>query len=114
MRLIQPIIVQLEESAVVNQGAQPAVGPDGTVYVAWERGLLSSIPPEIRVAKSTDFGATWGPPILVSQICSQAFTPPLGYNRDVTSDFSRIAVAENGPWRGRVYVTYQDARIAQA
>lgn len=105
-------IVHPGESAIINQGSQPAVGPDGTVYVAWERGLLSPIPPEIRVAKSTDFGATWGPPILVSQICSQAFTPPLGYNRDVTSDFPRIAVAENGPWRGRVYVTYQDGRIA--
>jgi hypothetical protein len=97
---------------VANQGSQPAVGPDGTVYVAWERGVLSDISPEIRVAKSTNFGATWGPPILVSQICSQALTPPLGYNRVPTNDFPRIAVAENGPWRGRVYVAYQDARIA--
>ncbi len=88
------------------------MGPDGAVYVAWERGWQSPIPPEIRVAKSTDFGATWGPPILVSQICSQAFTPPFGYNRGVTNDYPRIAVAENGPWRGRVYVTYQDGRIA--
>jgi len=115
-------------SGIVNQGSAPAVGPDGTVYVTWERGWLwpftgSSVTPEIRVAKSTNNGATWTPAapvgpaphaagVLVSKICSQAFFPPFGYNRGTTNDFPRIAVAETGPNRGRVYVTYSDCAVA--
>ena len=49
---------------------------------------------------------------LVSKICSGALCPPVGYNRDTTNDFPRIAVAQSGPDKGRVYVTWQDCRIA--
>jgi hypothetical protein len=78
------------------------------------------VTPEIRVAKSTDNGANWTPTAsggdpagtLVSKICSGALFPPVGYNRDTTNDFPRIAVAQSGPHKGRVYVTWQDCRIA--
>jgi hypothetical protein len=115
----------LNNTGTINQGSEPAVGPDGTVFVAWERGWLypvtgSLVTPEIRVARSTDYGATWMPAAaganpagtLVSKICSGALFPPVGYNRDTTNDFPRIAVAQSGPNRGRVYVTWQDCRIA--
>ncbi len=114
-----------DNSGIVNQGSQPAVGPYGTLYVAWERGYLfpftgGPVTPEVRVAKSTDNGATWMPAAsggdpagtLVSKICSGALWPPAGYNRDTTNDFPRIAVAQSGPVKGRVYVTWQDCRIA--
>ena len=122
-------------TGIVNQGPMPAVGPDGTVYVAWERGWLfplfqpnfpnGAVAPEIRVASSTDGGATWSPVApgsspsganlvgtQVSDICSGALFPPAGYNRGTTNDFPRIAVAQSGPDRGRVYVAYQDCRVA--
>lgn len=115
-------IIQPDETAVpaVNQGSQPAVAPDGTVYVAWLRGFLSptfgqgaaGVFPQIRVVSSTDFGATWTPSVLVADICSGDLFPPAGYNRPSSNSFPRTAVAQSGPDRGRVYVTWQDCRIA--
>jgi hypothetical protein len=120
-------------AGVLNQGSQPAVGPDGMAYVTWERGWLyplfqpnfpaGVVTPEIRVAKSSDNGANWtpaapaGPPptpagVLVSKICSGSLLPPSGYNRTTNNDFPRIAVAQAGPHRGRVYVVYQSCEIA--
>lgn len=117
-------------TGIVNQGSMPAVGPEGNVYVTWERGWLDplsggGVSPEIRVATSTDGGASWSPVVpagspsganlvgtLVSKICSSALFPPAGYNRGTTNDFPRIAVANSGPDRGRVYVAYQDCRVA--
>ena len=133
--IVQPdetISVPLNEG-IINQGSQPAIGPDGSVYVAWERGWLypffgqaaAGVAPQIRVSRSTDGGATLtpaaaGPPstgvnpggVLVADICSGALFPPLGYNRWTHNDFPRIAVGQTGPHRGRVYVAYQDCRVA--
>jgi hypothetical protein len=102
---------------IVNQGSMPAVGPEGNIYVTWERGFLFPLTggaqaPQIVVSTSTDGGATWGTRTLVSDICSGALFPPAGYNRGTTNDFPRNAVANSGPDRGRVYVVYQDCRIA--
>lgn len=117
-------IVQSDETSsvplnegIVNQGSMPAVGPEGNIYVTWERGFLfpffgGAQPPQIVVSTSTDGGETWGTRTLVSDICSGALFPPAGYNRDSTNDFPRNAVANSGPDRGRVYVVYQDCRIA--
>jgi hypothetical protein len=122
-----------ENSGIINQGSQPAAAPDGTVYVAWERGWLSpffgqataGVYPQIRVAVSHDSGLSWSPAasgapfsgvnpagVLVSNICSGALFPPVGYNRSSSNDFPRIAVAQSGPQRGRVYVVWNDCRIA--
>lgn len=116
----------VENIGIINQGSQPAVGPDGTLYVAWERGWLSplfgqadaAVYPQIRVAASQDGGMTWSPPggnpagWLVSDICSGSLFPPAGYNRANSNDFPRIAVAQSGPNRGRVYVVWNDCRMA--
>lgn len=120
--IVQPdetISVPLNEG-IVNQGSEPDVGPDGTVYVAWERGFLSpffgqaaaGVYPQIVAAASSDNGATWTPRVLVSDICSGALFPPAGYNRGNHNDFPRIAVAQSGPYPGRIYVVYQDCRVA--
>jgi len=42
----------------VREPAQPAVGPDGAVYVAWHSGAGASAS-QVTVARSTDRGATW-------------------------------------------------------
>ncbi len=105
---------------IVNQGSTCAYGPNGELYVAWERGFLSpffgqgaaAVSPQIVVATSFDGGATFGPRMLISDISSGAFFPPAGYNRGNHNDFPRIAVAQSGPFAGRVYVAYQDSRIA--
>ncbi len=104
---------------VINQGSMPAVGPEGNLYVAWERGWLApliggaALPrATIVVATSTDGGATFTAPVELASICSGALNPPAAYNRTSQNDFPRIAVAETGPDKGRVYVTYQDCSSA--
>ena len=123
--IVQPDETSPSGGGIVNQGSQPVVGRDGTVYVAWERGYLypttgGTVTPEIRVARSDDNGVTWVPPAmgsepagtLVSKICSGSLFPPVGFNRPTTNDFPRIAVAKSGPYKGRVYTTWHDCRIA--
>lgn len=112
-------IVHPAEFPVLDQGSAPAVGPNGEVYVAWERGWQApaggqGIFPQIRLKTSLDNGATWSPPggVLVADICAGALFPPFAYNRGVINDFPRIAVAQSGPQKGRVYVTWGDCRIA--
>jgi hypothetical protein len=109
-----PVIIAPGIECVVNQGSEPAVGPNGEVYVTWERDWLTSLTPDIVVRKSVNSGASFGPPTLVRTITSIAFTPPPGYNRDVINDFPRIAVAQTGKRRGEVYITFHDAVAGSA
>lgn len=54
----------LSAPGVDVQGAWPAVGPNGHVYVAWLAWIGSGWPDgnlEIQVSRSTDGGATWTP-----------------------------------------------------
>ena len=104
---------------IINQGSMPAVGTNGELYVAWERGWFAPLSggavlprAEITVATSTDNGASFGAPVPVASICSGVLAPPAAYNRTTQNDFPRIAVADSGPYRGRVYITYQDCSAA--
>jgi len=120
--IVQPdetISVPLNEG-IINQGSACAIGRGGEIYVVWERGYLSpfygqatvGVYPQIVFSGSTDGGKTFSPRILVSDISSGALFPPAGYNRPNHNDFPRIAVAMAGPYKDRIYVTYQDSRIA--
>jgi hypothetical protein len=85
------------------EGAVPAVGPDGQVYVAW------SGPAGIVFDRSTDGGMTWGRDIPVRD-------HPGGWDMDIpgiqrcngmpitASDVSR------SPYRGNVYIGWADQR----
>lgn len=104
---------------VIDQGSMPAVGPHGELYVTWERGWFaplvggSALPrATIVFSSSTDRGASFSAPVEVASICSQALTPPAAYNRTSSNDFPRIAVAQAGPHKGRIYVSYQDCSAA--
>ena len=104
---------------VENQGSAPAVGPNGELYVAWERGqdaplVGGSVLPRatIAFASSTDRGASFTAPSTVASICSGANDEPAAYNRTSSNDFPRIAVAQSGRHRGRIYLTYQDCSAA--
>ena len=105
---------------IINQGSTCAYGRRGGLYVAWERGFLSpffgqsalGVYHEIVFAASSDGGATFGPRVLIADISPPGLFPPGGYNRGNYNDFPRIAVARSGPYKGRIYVTYQDSQIA--
>lgn len=133
--VIQPdeTVSAVPRVGAVNQGSEPAVGSHDEVYTVWQRGFLSpffgqgalGVWPEIRFSGSFDGGATWqpsatGPPssgvnpagLVVAPICSGDLFPPSGYTRNRSNTFPRIAVARTGPYRGRIYVSWQDCRIA--
>jgi hypothetical protein len=56
-----------------------ALAPDGTVYLAWTVGEDKSA--DIRIAKSTDAGASFGPPILVERSQGYSDAPKLALDR---------------------------------
>ncbi len=102
-----PTIVKTPDSAG-QQGSQVVVGPNGQVYVVWERGRFTSTP-QILFRASTDRGATFGPLTTVANITGLTSFPPVGYNRSRYNDFPRMAVDLASSHRGRIYVAYQDA-----
>jgi hypothetical protein len=118
--VVQPDETDLSTGAgTVNQGSAVAIGGDGQIFVAWERGWFAPytgtpVWPQIVFSRSTDGGATFSARTVVSDISSAGLYPPPGYNRPNTNDFPRIAVAtgEDDPYYGRIYVAYQDSRIA--
>ncbi|UCG51293.1 MAG: T9SS type A sorting domain-containing protein [Candidatus Latescibacterota bacterium] len=86
------------------EGAVPAVGPNGEVYLAWAGPL------GIMFDKSLDGGVTFGTDIFVtSQPGGWAFDVPGIYR----SNGLPITVCDvsNGPYRGTVYVVWSDQRM---
>ena len=91
------------DSDNTTEGAVPAVGPNGEIYVSWA-GPLGLV-----FDKSTNGGQTWGTDIFVS-------TMPGGWDFDV-SGISRcnglpitMCDISNSPYRGNVYVVWSDQR----
>lgn len=85
------------------EGAVPAVGPDGTVYLTW------SGPRGIEFDRSTDGGVTFGSDQVISD-------QPGGWDFDVPGIFRcngfpiTKADISGGPYRGRVHVCWSDQR----
>ncbi len=104
-----PVLVQGQGADGV-QGSEPAVGPNGDLYVVWERGRFNLPPAQARIqfARSTDRGASFSSAVDVALITPATRKAPAGYNRSRYNDFPRIAVAQSGPWMGRIYVAYHD------
>jgi hypothetical protein len=90
-------------------GAVPFVGPDGTVYVAWNDFAANVI----AFARSADGGATWQRPSIVS-------TKTAVFDVGIPAEFSRRALvypacaadASSGPHRGRLYCSWMDLTAA--
>lgn len=100
---------------VSQQSSSPAFGPQGDVYVVWERGPFFDfsgspgfISPEAEIVVSSSFdgGATWTAPVVVDEVNHMRGAPPVAYNRNRINNHPRIAVAQNGQHKGRIYVTY--------
>ncbi len=90
-------------------GSRPAVGPNGELYVTYQ-----SIGPvdadSVKVAKSMDAGATFGPGIVAGTTMDNYFTGAPGFNRGRAVTFPSIAVDRStGPKRGRVYLAIQNS-----
>ena len=101
-------------TGVLQQSSAPATGPNGEVFVAWQRGPTftatgPSTNADIVVARSLDGGFTFGPPVKVATINSMRQNPPVGYNRGRLNDHPRTFVATSGPFRGRAFVTFYSA-----
>src|SRR5439155_23619656 len=106
-----PTVVEPEDPPLLNQGAVPAVGPGGEVYVAWEqggRGTSGIGKATIQLRKSIDQGATVPTKTRVAEFVETAFNPPLGLFSIL--DFPSIAVDRSGgPHNGNVYVVFEEA-----
>jgi hypothetical protein len=103
----------------LQQSSAPAIGPDGEVFVAWQRGpdlgvgvpaaSPGAVTAQIVVARSLDGGATFDPPVVVATINTMRNNPPVGFNRDRINDHPRIVLVTEGRSKGRVFVTYATA-----
>jgi hypothetical protein len=90
-------------------GAVPFVGPDGTVYAAWNDFAANVI----AFARSTDGGSTWQRPSIVSTknavfdvgIPAESFRRALVYP-------ACAADRSSGPHRGRLYCSWMDLTAA--
>jgi hypothetical protein len=91
------------DSDNTTEGAVPAIGPNGEIYVAWAG------PVGIVLDKSTDGGQTWGQDIFVSDM-------PGGWDFDVSGIYRANGLPitmcdiSNSPYRGYVYVVWSDQR----
>jgi len=100
-----PIAISNEDSAA--NGALPAVGPNGEVYVTW-----GSFDVEDRLwfDRSLDEGATWLEADIVIDTQVEPRSPLSGNFRNYL--VPAIAVDRTGgPFRGRIYVVWCDGRF---
>ena len=91
------------DSDNTTEGAVPAGGPNGEIYVAWAGPL------GIVLDKSTNGGQTWGNDVFVSNM-------PGGWDYDVSGIYRANGLPitmcdiSNSPYRGNVYVVWSDQR----
>jgi hypothetical protein len=93
-----------------NQGAYIVVGPDHTVYAFW---YASGTPDQLFMRKSTDFGVTFGSPVIVATNLVGGTNGDLGltgrrqglttFSSFRSSEFPHVAVS---PVSGYLYVTF--------
>jgi len=108
--------VKISGSLLNNQGSQPSVGPNGEVYVSF-LNYRPSLPNKLYIAVSLDGGVTFQAPSFVTDVYNpespfDGRLPPGSYR---VPTLPSIAVdISNGPYRGSVYVVWQDKRLGNA
>jgi hypothetical protein len=104
-----PLQVLSSPAAYGNvQGSRPVVGPNGVLDVVWyEYGFPLS---HIRIRRSIDFGASFGPERTVTDFYENGYSGAPGYRRTFAPTLPGIAADNShGPHRGRLYVTWDEA-----
>jgi hypothetical protein len=93
------------------QGSQVEAGLGNDVYVAWEHYTNPFSDRDIRIARSSDGGATFGSPQIVTAVTPVGDSFALqGLFRDFL-DLQGLAVdRSSGAARGTVYISWQDGR----
>jgi len=93
--------IALSPPGELNQGSETAIGPNGEVYVSWQR--IGPSPQLVSMARSLDGGQTFSPPVIVAPITNIGFgSGNLNGNFRVRS-WPRIDVS---PVNGNVYIVY--------
>ena len=85
------------------EGAVPAVGVNGEIFVAWARG------PWIYFDKSLDGGQTWGADRIVADIAGGWDQSIPGIGRVNGMPVTCVDTSD-GPHRGRIYINWTDTR----
>lgn len=126
-----PVVVGVDDTPVTADPKDPrcagsgsfqfatnvALGPGGEVYVIWQFGPFAEVanPPRtgstaaIRFSRSLDEGRTFTATRDVAVVNALWSTPPAGFSKDNAGNYARIAVAQEGPHRGRIHVAYTSA-----
>ncbi|HMF91037.1 MAG TPA: sialidase family protein [Candidatus Angelobacter sp.] len=90
-------------------GAVPFVGPDGTVFAAWNDFAANVI----AFARSSDGGATWQrPSIVAGKTAVFAVGVPAEFSRHALVYPACAADRSSGPHRGRLYCSWMDLTAA--
>ena len=89
----------ISANAHYSQGSRPVVGPDGTVYVFWNGSTRLASLNSTYMAKSTDGGHTWSPPLSVATVTN---IPGVRNTVFRVNSYPAAAAAPNGD----VYATW--------
>jgi hypothetical protein len=102
--------VQLTTPSATTPGntfVYPSIGPDGTIYVAFEGGfdLNKNKVGHIYVTSSTDDGLTWGPFVAAASPIENplGYFPPTNFRDGILESF-----AASPTYRGHLYLTYEN------
>jgi hypothetical protein len=105
-----PIVNSAIDNNEVSHGAFVAVGPDHAVYVFyWGSGYQNGGETEL-MRKSTDYGQTFGPQVIVANLKTNGVNGDLGLTNSVNQSFRTNAFpqAAINPVTGDIYVVYDD------
>jgi hypothetical protein len=102
--------VQLTTPSATTPGntfVYPSIGPDGTIYVAFEGGfdLNKNKVGHIYVTSSTDDGLTWGPFVAAASPIENplGYFPPTNFRDGILESF-----AASPTYPGHLYLTYEN------
>ena len=103
----KPLHIDTASQDGAVQGSQVAVGPDGSVYVAYEVFLGTGATGQQFIAKSTNCGQSFSAPVAASPVFNNLhFTAPYRDN-----SFPALAV---NPASGFIYIVYTDQPLGHA
>jgi hypothetical protein len=88
---------------VTTQGSDIAVGPDGTIYVAYRTFTTNADPASIQIVKSTNCGKHWTNPVTLNNALSSPQAPGVAFR---TPTFAFVTTDDSNP--DIVYVAYQN------